>query len=258
MIPLLRAELRKALTTRVWWILLLAALAWTGVMLAGAFFIAGLEDGPGRDSPEYGAMAWPQLSNGIMFALIIGILMVTSEYQHRTVNVTFLVTPDRSRVVAAKLVVAALIGLGYGLALAVLGGGAIAASILTAGGSLDLVANEVPRVVGGSIAAHAVYAMIGVGVGVLVRNQVAAIVLSLLWVFMVEPVFTVIPNDMVRAVSSWMPGSAVLSLNSTSTVDFGFAPGQFLPVWAAALALVGYAVLMSLIASATTVRRDLA
>lgn len=92
MIPLLKAELRKTFTTRVWWILLLAALAWTGLMLAGTFFVAGMEHGPGRDSAEYGAMAWPQLANGTTFALVIGVLMVTTEYQHRTVNVTFLVT----------------------------------------------------------------------------------------------------------------------------------------------------------------------
>ncbi|GHC96397.1 ABC transporter permease [Nocardiopsis terrae] len=258
MIPLLKAELRKTFTTRVWWILLLAALAWTGLMLAGTFFVAGMEHGPGRDSAEYGAMAWPQLANGTTFALVIGVLMVTTEYQHRTVNVTFLVTPERGRVIGAKLVTAALVGVGFGLTVAVLGGSAVAASILSAGGSLDLAANEVPRVVGGTIAAYGVYTMIGVGVGALVRNQVAAVVACLLWVFMVEPAFMVVPNEVVQTIGSWMPGIALASLYSTSSADFGFDPGQFLPVWVAALALVGYAVLASLAASFTTARRDLA
>lgn len=106
--------------------------------------------------------------------------------------------------IGAKLVTAALVGVGFGLTVAVLGGSAVAASILSAGGSLDLAANEVPRVVGGTIAAYGVYTMIGVGVGALVRNQVAAVVACLLWVFMVEPAFMVVPNEVVQTIGSWM------------------------------------------------------
>lgn len=258
MTSLIKAELRKILSIRVWWILLLAALAWAAVMLAGTYFIAGFGDGPGRAGPEYAAMAWPQLSVGMTFAMIVGVLMVTSEYQHRTVNVTFLVTPKRARVVGAKLIAAALVGLGYGLVLSLLGGGFIVGSVLAAGGSLDLAANEVPRMVAGSIAAHVVYAMIGVGIGALVRNQVAALVLVLLWLFMVEPAFMIIPVDWVQTVATWLPGSAIASFYATGAADYGFEHAQYLPVWAAALALVGYAVVASLIATATTVRRDLA
>ncbi|MGW5875111.1 hypothetical protein ACWFMI_00965 [Nocardiopsis terrae] len=75
---------------------------------------------------------------------------------------------------------------------------------------------------------------------------------------MVEPAFMVVPDEVVQTVGSWTPGIALASLHSTSSADFGFDPGQFLPVWAAALALVGYAVLASLAASFTTARRDLA
>ena len=52
-----------------------------------------------RIRPLCTAMAWPRLSVGMTFAMIVGVLMVTSEYQHRTVNVTFLATPKRARVV---------------------------------------------------------------------------------------------------------------------------------------------------------------
>ncbi|WP_150240382.1 ABC transporter permease [Nocardiopsis quinghaiensis] len=253
MIALVKSELRKVLTTRLWWILLLASLAWVALSLGIVVFASGMEGALSRDSTEYAGSVWPMGASGTLFAMVIGIMMVTSEYQHRTINVTFLVSPRRLPVVLGKVVAAALVSLVFGLV--VVGASALAAgaSILSGGGALNLVDNQVPRILVGSVAAYVVYAMIGVGLGALIRNQVAALVVSVLWVFMLEPILVVIPQ--LQDIGKWMPGGAVSALYDTG-IDYGFGVADLLPVWGAALVLVGYAAVAIALASITTLRRD--
>ncbi|MFE6389525.1 ABC transporter permease [Nocardiopsis dassonvillei] len=251
MTALVRSELRKVLTTRLWWILLLAALAWVALSLGLAVFASGVEGGLSRDSTAYAASVWTMGASGNLFAMVIGIMMVTSEYQHRTINVTFLTSPRRPPVILAKVVAAALVSLLFGVVVVGLSSMAAGASILTGGGGLDLVDNQVPRILVGSVGAYVAYAMIGVGVGALIRNQVAALVFGILWVFMLEPLLTVVPQ--LQDVGKWLPGGA-----STALYDTGIVPGfaGLLPVWGAALVLVGYAAVAVALASVTTLRRD--
>ncbi|WP_017569529.1 ABC transporter permease [Nocardiopsis halotolerans] len=255
MIALVRSELRKVLTTRLWWILLLASLAWVALSLGLVVFASGMEGGLSRDSTEYAGSVWPMGASGTLFVMVIGIMMVTSEYQHRTVNVTFLTSPRRLPVILAKVVAAALISLLFGVVVVGLSSLAAGASILSGGGELNLVDNQVPRILLGSVGAYVVYAMIGVGVGALIRNQVAALVVSILWVFMLEPLLVVVPQ--LQDVGRWLPGGAVTALYDTG-IDYGFGVADLLPVWVAALVLVGYAAVAVALASVTTLRRDVA
>ncbi len=45
--------------------------------------------------------------------MLLGIIIVTSEFFHQTVTTTFLTTPHRSAVIAAKLAMAGLLGVGF-------------------------------------------------------------------------------------------------------------------------------------------------
>ena len=47
---------------------------------------------------------------GLLLVLVVGMLLVTNEFHHQTVTTTFLTTPQRTRVITAKLVAAVLIG----------------------------------------------------------------------------------------------------------------------------------------------------
>ncbi|WP_028649869.1 ABC transporter permease subunit [Nocardiopsis sp. CNT312] len=255
MTALVRSELRKVFTTRLWWIMLLAALAWVGLSLGLIIVSAGMEGGFAADSAEYAGAVWPMGASGTLFALVVGIVVVTSEYQHRTVNTTFLVSPRRLPVVLAKAVAAALVGLLFGAVVVGLSAVVAGASILAGGGELNLVDNQVPRVLLGSVAAHVAYTVIGVGVGALIRHQVAALVVGILWVFMLEPILVVVPQ--LQDVGRWLPGGAVSALYDTG-VDYGMGAMELLPVWGASMVLAGYAAVAIALAAATTLRRDVA
>ena len=121
-------------------------------------------------------------SSGALTVLIIGILIMAGEFRHGTVTSTFLVSPKRGRVVGAKIVASALVGTGI----------AIAAAVLTLAVSVPWLASKhihrhilshnVGVVLLGGIAATAIYAAVGVGVGSLIRNQMAAVGVALGWV----------------------------------------------------------------------------
>ena len=63
---------------------------------------------------------------GALFAALLGAMSITGEIRHGTIRPTFLVTPWRRRVVAAKVWASMLIGTGFGLV-----AGAVAAGVGT-------------------------------------------------------------------------------------------------------------------------------
>jgi ABC-2 type transport system permease protein len=54
-------------------------------------------------------------TSAALFAALIGVMAVTSEFRHGTIRPTFVVTPHRSRVIAAKLTASLLMGVVFGL-----------------------------------------------------------------------------------------------------------------------------------------------
>ena len=56
------------------------------------------------------------LGRGALVALLLGVLMVTSEFRHNTVTASLLQSPRRGHVVTAKALVAVSVGLALGLA----------------------------------------------------------------------------------------------------------------------------------------------
>jgi ABC-2 type transport system permease protein len=132
---------------------------------------------------------------GVPVLMILASMSVTSEYRTSTIRTTFMATPNRALVLVAKAVVAAIVS-GVYTALMVV------ASIIVArmfaepfvGGELSLSQPSSWRAVG-AISLYAVLAaVLGVGVGALVRHAAAAVAVLLLWPLLVEPVIGNLPN----------------------------------------------------------------
>jgi hypothetical protein len=249
MTDLVRAEWTKLFTTRVWIGLLLGAC----VMVAGftvllTAFAGNAESGlPPVGSDLYEQLAFATAANVVVLFIILGIIGMTQEYRHRTATPTFLATPKRGRVVVAKLL--AYAAAAVPLALAVLAVN-VAVVYVHAGarGAAPTLDGDDLRVLAGSGLALVVYAVMGVGVGALLRNQVGAIVGSLVYLFVVEPIIRQIPAT--APAYKWMPGGALEALTAT------FQGPELLDRWQGGLLLLGYGLLAALVGTVLTVRRD--
>ena len=112
---LIRAELLKLRTTRTFWWSVVAAPAFVPVNIALAIAKIGTPHGTSLDSAEGFRNVIAAASSGGVLVLLIGIVIMAGEFRFNTVTSTFLITPERKRVVGAKLAASSLVGLGIAL-----------------------------------------------------------------------------------------------------------------------------------------------
>lgn len=241
MTALVRAELRKLTTTRLWLWMLILGVAMVGGAVSAAIGFA--EPGPlGLDTAAGQSTVFAQATATLVVVGVLGIIAVTGEFAHQTATPTFLATPRRGQVVLAKLITYAVVGLGYAAACTVV----LLAVALPWLGAKDvdvvLSGTDLARTLGGVGIEVALYAVLGVAVGCLMRNQIAAIVGFVVYIFVVGPILSGIKAT--SEVAQYLPYQAGNALGRlTSSVDAAMlgqvAGGLVLLAWALALAAVG-------------------
>ena len=247
MTRLIRAEFTKLRTTRLVYGLSAAMAVFAVLTVAVGVTTAGTQG-----NPPLSASSLPMLIGGPVTqlagpALLLGILGMAGEVRHQTVTQTFLITPDRGRVVAAKLVAYPLAGIA--LALSILAfTGAVATGWLAAKGiTPSLLDARLGRVLLGAALAAGLCALVGVGVAALVRNQVAALVGVAVWVLGVEGLLMSLLHA--PSLGKWLPSAAAAALTNPG--------GAQLSRLAGALLLAGYALALALVGTRLVVRRDI-
>jgi ABC-2 type transport system permease protein len=128
--------------------------------------------------------------------LVFGIVGATGEFRHRTMAPAVLIAPDRVRLAVARVVAYGLAALLFGAAALVL---ALILGVPLLGGTdgPDLAGSDYLPIVVGGLGAALLSAALGVGVGLLVRNQVAGVVGALVWLFVLEPLTGLLGDDIV-------------------------------------------------------------
>jgi ABC-2 type transport system permease protein len=132
---------------------------------------------------------------GVPVLMILAAMTVTGEYRSGMIRTTFMATPDRTLVLAAKAVVAAAFSAAYAavMTIAAVMVGCLMAPPLV-GSQLSLVDPGTWRLVG-AVALYAVLtAVLGVGVAALLRHSAGAVAVLLLWPLLVEPVVGNLPS----------------------------------------------------------------
>jgi hypothetical protein len=180
---------------------------------------------------------------GMLFAALAGALAITAEIRFGTIRPTFLVEPRRTPVIAAKLAVGALTGFVFGLLAEGLMAAFAAVAFSIRGIPNELTGSDYLRILLGGAAAAALWAVLGVGVGALVRNQVATLVGLCAWMFLVESV----SEGFVPGAAKLMPGGAGLSLAGNE---------HKLSVAVAAVLLIAYTAAAAAAGWVTTLHRD--
>jgi ABC-2 type transport system permease protein len=247
MTRLVHAELLKLRTTRTARVLLALAAAGTAALVA-VVLLAGRPGQPALGEDALRQLLLVPAQPLTVAALVLGILGMAGELRHGTATPTFLVTPGRGRVLAAKLAAAALTGLAMALAssAAVL---AVGLPWLRARGiDVALADPGAAARAAGLAAAVALFAVLGTGLAALLRNQVAALVVGLLWWSQgVERVLAGLLQQ--PGLERWLPMGAAAALTRPG--------GGTLPMWAGAPVLAGYGLLLALLGGRLLARRDL-
>ena len=247
MTRLVTAEIFKLRTTRTFYGIVGGALSLVlGIVsIASATATWSPADTPLRD--VLGISGFAQV-----FALVLGILAVTSEFRFGTITPSLLVVPDRVRLTLAKLGAS----LATGLALGVVATGltaAIGAAILNARGiDTGLTGSQLTKMIVGVTIATALYAALGVGVGAIVRNQVGAIVGTLVYLFVLENLLQII-KGLRDPLAKYGFGGVGQGLTGTGDAAADHPPlGQV----SAGLVLAGYCAIFLIAGIAMMKRRD--
>ena len=111
-----------------------------------------------------------------LFVVVLAIRSYTDEVRHGSMVPTFLATPDRLRVLAAKSAVGAGAAVVFAVGALVVAIGVIAVYLATHGFAVPVTVGALVGPIGRAIVIAVLWSVIGVAVGVMVRQQVAAIV----------------------------------------------------------------------------------
>ena len=249
---LVRAEFRKLFSTKLWLWMLITSLGLTALFVSLTIAFDGQDDGPGAFglvTAEGQRNLFATAGFAGVLSLVLGTIGITGEFRHQTITPTFLTSPHRGRVVLAKLLTYAIVGLGLaaaGLALTL----AISLPWVSAKDiDLSLTANGIPGTMLGVVVGTTVYGLVGVGIGALVRNQIAAVVGSLVFLFILEPVVSAIPK--VRDYYKYFPGGANAALTDSTQNQV-----SLLDPWQGGALLVAYGLALAMLGSYLSVRRD--
>ena len=285
MTRLLRAEFRKLWT--IWSTYVLFGIL-VLIDLAFGFALAlapGGRHGGSAGIVPHGSAQWfanvfSVLDVSRLLGLVLGVIIITGEYRHKTVTPMFLAQPRRGRVVTAKL------GIGFGSG-AVLGAvtmltglilgfvlvGMKVHSCLTPVGvsqgmsqalcsvqhgvyyvaSTHNMWHDWSRIAPGVILGTGLFAIYGLGLGALLKNQIVAIVVGL--------VFTLVLESIVGAIwptiGEYLPGQAATALEDATRTSFGGGTTPLLPWWGGAIMLLVYGIALALVGTFTTLRSDI-
>jgi ABC-2 type transport system permease protein len=302
----IRAELLKLWTTNTWWIMGLILLVLTGLVIAANVtqahfeiqnalnppdFTEGYPPGQGPPPGEVERMQEDWLRNnnlatvlersaaniftsgqffGLLFVLLLSTLLITNEFHHQTATTTFLTTPQRTRVIMAKL--AAGVGLAAGVFLVTLAINLVVGLIFFSaeGYSNHLGVWSVQRAVLMNLLAYAIWSVLGIGIGVLIRSQIGATVtgalLYTLGTWIAQAFFFLVYQFLIK--ETWwlklqiaVPAIASQVMVSPQPIPFGFTDEDGVinsPAWwVGALVLVGYGVLAGVLGTLITRKRDI-
>jgi hypothetical protein len=258
----IRSELLKFFTTRLWWGMaigmFLSAAAFA--VLFGILFTdesAGAEAGlPVGDSIQIANTVYTAgLTVGYLLMLTIGVIQIGAEYRHSTITATFLTTPRRVTAMTAKVVALLLIAAVYGL-ISTVGSVAFGALTLDLRGADPFPSTEVLSTAALSLLVLGLWALVGLGIGILIPNQVAALLIGVGVAWIVEPLLGLA----LRAwefgrehVVPYMPSEATAAIVNTVQA----APDDVrLSWWGASITLGLYAAVLAGVGTLLTVRRD--
>lgn len=238
------SEFRKLTTTRSMYAMLAGLIA-----IVGLGVVATTTDGQPSSllAPlEHQVFLNVSLTIAPLFGLLLGLRSFTDEFRYGSIVPTLLASPVRRRVLGAKLVATAGGGVALSLAAMAITVGIGVPILIGKGIDLTWSTGAMSVVVGRLIAATVLWTAIGIGLGLAVKHQVAAIAGALVWILAAEGIF----SGLVPDVAKYFPGAAGFAVVGINPVEL-LSPSQ------GAVLLGGYSLVALATGAVLMQRRDI-
>jgi len=233
-IPQIRAEIIKVRSTRTTLGLVLGMIAIILLFVILTAWLTSVGEMSGREQ-QRNLFAIGSFAG--LFAALAGIMLVTGEYRFGTIRPTYLFTPKRSLVLVAKVVAALIAGFVFALVGEILSVGVGGVILDERGISVALSHHDYTLITIGTLIGTALWGGIGVGLGMIVRNQVGAIIGILAWGSVIQNLlFNLVPS-----VGRWTPDQAqngLMGLTDAHLLDPGVG-GATLVFWTVVICAAG-------------------
>jgi ABC-type transport system involved in multi-copper enzyme maturation permease subunit len=238
----LKSEWLKLVSVRTTW-----------ALLGSMIFIEGLTAGLVTDLSKVSDLRHRDIATlaigthlAIVFMFTLGALLSTNEFRHGTANSTFVVTPKRERVIAAKLVVGLAVGI-VGALLYIAVNAGLGLSILSSRG-VPVDSNEAVNTYIGVGVGLVLGCLFGVALGALLRNQILTVVIGMVLFLLAGTAALFIGNS----VGKYFPGESLLALNGTPG-----AAKTLLTQTNGGLVLAAYCVVVGILGTLLTRQREI-
>jgi len=246
MLNLIKSEILKIRSTQVWFWMLVLSIAITALTCAGT--LSNVHSHQPAETVNYYEILKPSGLAGVAL-LVLGLLGLTTEFRHKTITPTLLATPNRFQLLLGKTIAYAVFSVVYSLVCIVVN--LVMASIWLSALSVPVrYGGEVPGGLVKSFLALLLLGIFGLGLGAVVRNQAAGMVIGLAYLFVLNFILVSIP--FVRKAWPYEPGGALLMFDRSSHDDLGlssdvhvYSPavaGVFLLAWCVIIIVLGYVV----------------
>ena len=240
LVPLVRGELLKLRTTKSLFGLTIGATLFSCLTITQIIIVANRTNALNTMNPRQFAVFG---ANAYIFSAALGVITMANEARHHLSDSTYLATPNRTMVLGAKVIAVFIAGFVMGL---------IAEAAIFAVGIPWLSASHIHlhfdastwiNVISQS-AGVGLVAALGVAVGAIVVNQVAGIIITVGWLFIVEQIVGLI----------WRRGLKYL-MNGLLSAMAG--ANQIFPRWEAFALVLCYILVLCGIGAAVLEARDL-
>ena len=246
---LIRAELLKLRTTQVWFWLLLAAIA-----ISALFVIGPLASNQVKNSSDVADM-FSNAAIAYVLTFVLGVLGVTTEFRYQTITPTLLATPSRWALVTAKMITYAILGVVYA-AICVLVELAIAIPWLSAKGvDYSLSGGGVPHALISVFVVLALFGIIGLGMGALLKNQIVAVTVGIVFLVVLQNILLAIPG--VKHVYPYLPGGAAAAVAAITSDNRSVNGVTLLSTAGGVVVLLLWAIVPAIVGASFTLNRDI-
>lgn len=226
----IRSELRKVATTTMPWsfVAVLVVLAVTnGIAVAVGTDMDGSKTFISTGADQQSLMAFA--ANSFMITGLFGAIAAAREYAHNTVIATYLSTPNRTRAIGAQFIAIGAGGALLGLLGVSLTAGAVAVSLPFTDYGFMVSAGGLTQVLVASSWAGAAGAVLGAGIGTILRNTGGAVAGTVVALVIAPPVLV----QLASGADPWLvPGSLATVASGVADNTSPMAAVAAMAAWA--------------------------